>query len=222
MSSTTPLILASASPRRRELLSYLGIGFTVLPANVDESIPETIDDSVAFARELAARKARWIAARHPAAAVLAADTIVVSESRILGKPADATEARTILQGLRNRPHEVTTALALAHGENLWQEHATSHVYMRDYQDQEIDAYIAGGDPFDKAGSYAIQDRHFKPVKRYEGCYCNVVGLPLVLAQRVLERASLTILDLNPPALPPECRLCPIQDPSNISNPMIQP
>lgn len=220
MSSPTPLILASASPRRRELLAYLGIAFTVLPAEIDESVPETLDDPIAFARRLAETKGRAIASRHPRVAVLAADTIVVVDGKILDKPVDTDAARNTLQTLRNRPHEVTTAVALAYDSNVWVDHATTSVFMRDYSDEDIASYIASGDPFDKAGSYAIQDRRFRPVDRCEGCYCNVVGLPLVLTQRLLEEASLTVLDLNPPDLPPECHPCPLSSPENTSNPLI--
>ncbi|TVR77513.1 MAG: septum formation protein Maf [Sphaerobacteraceae bacterium] len=220
MSTPTPLILASASPRRRELLAYLGVAFTVLPAEIDESVPESMDDPVAFARHLAETKASAIARRHRRAAVLAADTIVVADGRILDKPADAEAARNTLRTLRNRPHEVTTAVALAYESNVWVDHATTCIFMRDYTDEEIASYIASGDPFDKAGSYAIQDRRFHPVDRCEGCYCNVVGLPIVLTQRLMEEASLTVLDLNPPDLPPECYPCPLSEPANISNPLI--
>lgn len=222
MTSRTPLILASASPRRRELLSFLGLAFTVLPADVDESIPEAMDDPARFARSLAERKARSISERYPRTAVLAADTIVVHDGRILGKPADPAEARQTLHQLRNRPHEVTTAIALAHGDKVWTDHATTNVFMRDYTDEEIERYIASGDPFDKAGSYAIQDPRFRPVDRCEGCYCNVVGLPIVLTQRLLQEASVTVVDLSPPDLPPECHPCPLSQPENVSNPLMEP
>jgi septum formation protein len=222
MNSAIPLILASASPRRRELLAYLGLAFSVLPADVDESQPERVDDPSTFARGLAERKARSIADRYPHTAVLAADTIVVADGQILGKPVDEAEARETLGRLRNSPHEVTTAVALAHNSHLWIDHATTSVVMRDYSDEEIAAYIATGDPFDKAGSYAIQDVKFRPVNRCEGCYCNVVGLPIVLTKRLIQEASLTVLDLNPPDLPPECQPCPLSEPDNISNPLIAP
>jgi septum formation protein len=220
MSSATPLILASASPRRRELLAYLGVAFTVLPAEIDETVPDSVDDPIAFARHLAETKAKAIASRHPRVAVLAADTIVVADGEILDKPVDAEAAREILSKLRNRAHEVTTAVALAYDSMVWVNHATTSVFMRDYTDEEIIEYISSGDPYDKAGSYAIQDRRFRPVDRCEGCYCNVVGLPIVLTQRLLEEASLSVLDLNPPDLPPECHPCPLSEPANISNPLI--
>ncbi len=222
MISATPLILASASPRRRELLSFLGVAFTVLPAKVDETVPDSVDDPAAFAQSLAERKALDIVGRYPNSAVLAADTIVVHDGQILGKPANADEATRTLGQLRNRPHTVTTAVALAHRDHLWSDHATTSVLMRDYSDEEIERYVASGDPFDKAGSYAIQDQRFRPVDRCEGCYCNVVGLPIVLTQRMLRDASLSILDLSPPDLPPECHPCPLSEPDNVSNPLIAP
>jgi MAF protein len=222
MSSATPLILASSSPRRRELLAYLGVAFTVLPADIDETIPDVIDDPETFARSLAERKALTVAERHPSAAVLAADTIVTCDGAVLGKPEDDAEALQTLQTLRDRAHQVTTAIALAHGSQVWLDHATTRVTMRDYSDEEIKDYISSGDPFDKAGSYAIQDARFRPVDRCDGCYCNVVGLPIVLTQRVLSEASLSILNLNPPDLPPECEPCPLFEPSNRSNPLLSP
>jgi septum formation protein len=221
MSSATPLILASASPRRRELLAHLGHAFTVLPAEVDETTPEYTEDPVAFARDLAVSKARHVAGRHPGTAVLAADTIVVIDGTILGKPADAAEALATLQKLRGRPHEVTTAVALAIGSEVWVDHATTNVVMRDYSDEEISDYIATGNPFDKAGSYAIQDRRFSPVSRCEGCYCNVVGLPIILTQQLLEEADLATIDLNVPSLPPECQLCPLVEPRVVANSLIE-
>lgn len=204
MNSPAPLILASASPRRRELLANLGVEFSVLPADIDETPPDTIDDPAAFARELAETKARHVAGGHSGAAVLAADTIVVFDNQILGKPVDVADAKATLQQLRNRPHEVTTAIALACGSTVRVDHATTGIVMRDYSDKEIDAYIASGDPFDKAGSYAIQHEQFRPVERYEGCYCNVVGLPIILTRQMLQEPGLSTTDL-----PADCRTCPV-------------
>jgi septum formation protein len=220
MSSAIPLILASASPRRRELLSYLGVAFTVLPADIDESTPADVMNPVEMAQTLAETKARHIAGRHPQAAVLGADTIVVLNGEILGKPLDRAEATQTLQCLRGRAHQVITGVSLAYGDWAWNGHAVTDVFMRDYTDEEIADYIASGDPFDKAGSYAIQDRRFRPVKRCEGCYCNVVGLPIVLTQHLLQDANLTVLGLNPPNLPPECQLCPLANPNKVSTPAI--
>jgi septum formation protein len=218
MSSAVPLILASASPRRRELLSHLGVAFTVLPADVDESIPTDITNPAEIAQTLAEAKARQIARRYPRAAVLGADTIVVLDRELLGKPLDRVEATQTLQALRSRVHQVITGVSLAYGDRTWNGHTVTDVFMRDYTDEEISDYIASGDPFDKAGSYAIQNRRFGPVERCDGCYCNVVGLPIVLTQRLLQDANLTVLGLNPPNLPPECQLCPLANPNKVSTP----
>jgi septum formation protein len=220
MRSVVPLILASASPRRRELLSFLGVAFTVLPADVDESIPIDATELVEIAQILSEKKARHIADRYPQAAVLGADTIVVLDGQLLGKPQDHAEATSTLQALRGRAHQVITGVSLAYGDKTWNRYAVTDVVMRDYTDEEIADYVASGDPFDKAGSYAIQDRRFRPVDHCEGCYCNVVGLPIVLTQRLFEEASVSVLGLTVPDLPPECHPCPLSNPKNISNPAL--
>lgn len=209
MTADTSLILASASPRRRELLARLGVYFTVEPSSVEEPDPERVPNPDAYARELAEAKARDIAARYPDSTVLAADTIVVLEGRMLGKPADVDQARSTLESLRNRAHQVTTGVAVVNGNDLRAEHVTSDVVMRDYTDREISAYIESGDPFDKAGSYAIQDQTFRPVERLEGCYCNVVGLPLILAYRMLREAGVEVPELCETEFPNECQTCPL-------------
>ena len=118
--------------------------------------------------------------------VLAADTVVVLDGAILNKPADAVEARTMLSALRGRPHRVLTGLALARGgEVAWSSVAETVVTMRAYADDEVTAYIASGRPLDKAGAYGIQDADFRPVERIDGCYTNVVGLPLCEVRRAL-------------------------------------
>lgn len=214
MTGTPWLILASASPRRRELLGCLGVEFSVVPAEIDETEPEVVDNPVAFAESLARTKAREVGAQHSGSVVLAADTIVVMDGRILGKPADATEARRTLESLRGRTHQVTTAIALTRGSNESAEHVTTDVVMRDYSDQQIVDYIASGDPFDKAGSYAIQDQRFHPVERCAGCYCNVVGLPILLVHPMLQRAGVDLPALKLLNLPPECRICPLSETHN--------
>jgi MAF protein len=183
------LVLASASPRRRELLSALGYDFEVVPSSVDEAAftrtrPERL------ARALAAAKARDVAAMHPDATVLAADTVVVQRGVLLAKPADAEEARRMLERLRARPHRVITGVCVvAPGMRTSVTHETTRVVLRDYAAAEVEASIARGDPFDKAGGYAIQDPVLRPVAAYEGCYCNVVGLSLWRALRLLREAG---------------------------------
>ena len=198
-----PLILASASPRRRQLLAALGIPFAVDVADIDESRLGA-ESPEAHVRRLAEEKARAVAARRRQDVILAADTIVVHQGRILGKPRDAAHARAMLQSLRSEPHQVITAVAVALPEG--ESHAKAQgaqrktgvfsdldiatVVMRQYSGAEIDAYIASGDPFDKAGAYAIQNAAFAPVARLEGCYAGVMGLPLALTARLLTAAGL--------------------------------
>jgi len=184
------LILASSSPRRRQLLAALGIPFIIDVADIDES--RLGDESPrAHVRRLAETKARTVAVRHPQDVVLAADTIVVLDGRILGKPGSPDEARAMLQALRGRGHQVITAVAVAHAGDVSSDLDISTVVMRPYTDAEMDAYIASGDPMDKAGAYAIQHPGFQPVARLDGCFAGVMGLPLALTARLLSDAGLT-------------------------------
>ncbi len=184
----TRLILASGSPRRRELLASLGVDFTVIKSDIDETqhLGEAPYD---YVRRLSLEKAAAVAAKLESAGhvvlaadtvvILAADTLGVTESgEVLGKPADADEARAILRRLRGRTHVVCTALTVRAPDQTLTALTRTTVLMRDYTDAEIDAYIATGDPFDKAGAYAIQHETFRPVARIDGSYTNVVGLPL--------------------------------------------
>lgn len=187
-----PLILASGSPRRRELLGSLGIPFTVVQSDIDET-PRPDETPLEYVRRLSCEKARAVAERlPPPVKVLAADTVVILDGEILGKPADADEARDMLRRLRGRAHTVCTALTLlqtrADAPPLeWTELTQTRVLMRAYTDDEIEAYIATGDPFDKAGGYAIQHAGFAPVAGIEGSRTNVIGLPLETLQTMLTR-----------------------------------
>jgi MAF protein len=200
------LILASASPRRRDLLSRLGVTFEVIPANVDEDAPEQTPRAEQVGRRLARSKAEAVAASYREAVVLAADTIVVYRGRLLAKPGDAAEARAMLATLRGRSHRVITGVAVARGRRVAVSHVTTRVQMRDYADDEIERYIERGEPFDKAGGYAIQDPEFRPVDRYDACYCNVVGLPLAPVIAMLRKAGVAI---HPTTLPHACQFCPL-------------
>ncbi len=183
------LILASASPRRRELLALLGAPFRVEIADIDERrLGE--ESPEAHVRRLAEEKARTVARRHRNEVILAADTIVLFEGRILGKPQSAEEAWQMLRALRGKRHEVITAVALWFADRLRSEIDRSVVLMRSYSDDEIAAYIASGDPMDKAGAYAIQSPQFRPVARLEGCFAGVMGLPLALVARLLGEAGI--------------------------------
>jgi MAF protein len=194
MTPTNRLVLASASPRRRQILGVLGIPFEAIDVGVDESqLPG--EAPVALAQRLAITKAQIGAARYPGAFVLGADTVVELHGQSLGKPASAAEAVEMLVRLRGRGHHVVTAVALAtqterFGVSVSSRLATTEVWMRDYSDQEIRDYVASGDPFDKAGSYAIQHARFRPVERISGCFLNVVGLPLPEVGELLREAGL--------------------------------
>ncbi len=195
------IVLASASPRRRELLPALGVAFEVIPADIDESVDD--DDATRLARDLARRKARAVAADRPADTVIGADTIVVLDGRQLGKPADAAEARAMLDALRGRTHYVVTGVAVVGDGGEATEAVTTAVTMRDYSDDEVARYIARGEPFDKAGAYAVQDPEFAPAAAVEGCRCAVIGLPLWTLRRLLLGAG---VEAGPPELP-DCLGC---------------
>ena len=203
------LILASASPRRSELLARLGIPFEVRPVSVIEDVDSTKPAIVAS--RLARMKAEAARLADAEAPVLAADTVVVHEGAILGKPRDAAEAREMLRRLRGQSHRVITAVAVIPrgGRAALLRHPETEVTMRRYTDEEIAASIARGDPFDKAGAYAIQDPLLRPVGRYQGCYCNVVGLPLWTTVEMLRRAGLDIT-VTADSLLPQCVACPLR------------
>ena len=205
---TPRLILASASPRRRELIGRLGLDVTVQPANIDETVPTVTDRAERVARRLAREKAMAVLGDRRIGHVLAADTIVVFQGRLLGKPETADEARRTLSELRGKWHRVITAVALAAGRRPRVTHAVTRVQMRDYTEADIEAYIERGEPFDKAGSYAIQDPIFKPVERYDGCYCNVVGLPLARVIDLTNAAGIASEE-GCHDLPAECATCPL-------------
>ncbi len=189
--SMPEVILASQSPRRRALLAALGLTFTADAADVDET-PIPGETPEVLVCRLCRSKAQAVAARHPAALVLAADTIVVLDGEVLGKPADAIEATAMLRRLRGRPHTVLTALALAYDGRLSTRLSISQLIMRNYSDAEIAAYIASGDPLDKAGAYAIQHPQFAPVAAWQGCYPGVMGLPLRSVCDLLAEAGIAV------------------------------
>jgi septum formation protein len=193
-------ILASGSPRRRQLLEALGIRFIVIKPEIDEA-QRPGEAPIDYVRRLSVEKCAAASdravAEHPQIAggstnviTLAADTIVIHAGEVLGKPADAAEARAMLRRLRGQAHTVCTALTVrctSGSDPLVQrtDHACTTVIMRSYSDDEIEAYIATGDPFDKAGGYAIQHEEFRPAAAVEGSRSNVVGLPLELLSDLL-------------------------------------
>ncbi len=197
------LLLASQSPRRRKLLSLNGWSFVAAPAEVDER-PLSAEKPHEYVMRLARAKARAAAPQgHEGWLVVGADTAVVDGGAILGKPPDPAQARRMLRRLRGRTHQVLTALAaLRVGDGSMQDDlCVTEVAMRRYSEAELLAYVATGDPLDKAGGYAIQHAGFRPVADLRGCYTNVVGLPLCRVARLLEVLGLSA----PSALPASCR-----------------
>lgn len=186
------LILASNSPRRRQLLTLGGWVFQVQAAEIDESVRPG-ETPRAYVERLAHEKVNAAAMRAPADSILVgSDTTVVIEGQILGKPADAAEARAMLTRLRGRVHQVFTGIAILNrrdGRRL-SEVVCTDVPMRQYSDEEMERYIRSGDPLDKAGAYGIQHPQFQPVERMEGCYASVMGLPLCSLARLLAQVGL--------------------------------
>jgi septum formation protein len=183
-----PLILASASPRRRELLAQAGFSFEVIPTDVPE-VRKPGENPIRFVTRLAREKAEAVAATHavaPDTLVLGADTIVVVDEQVLGKPQDAADAGRMLRLLSGQTHQVITGVCLARGRERQRAAEVTFVRFVTLSDQEIDGYIATGEPLDKAGAYAIQGRAGRWVPRIHGCYFNVVGLPLALVSSMIE------------------------------------
>jgi septum formation protein len=190
--SQSTFLLASNSPRRRELLSLTGWRFTILPAQVDET-PHEGEDPAVYVIRLAESKAQAVTSMaEPGMVILAADTIVLDAGEMLGKPGDTIEAASMLRRLRGHAHQVLTALSVCDpAENrLVKDLCTSDVPMRLYTDQEIATYVASGDPLDKAGAYAIQNAGFHPVSSFKDCYASVMGLPLCHLVRSLRKLGI--------------------------------
>lgn len=178
------LILASASPRRQELLRLITEDFTVCPADADETLPQGLDIAQKI-ETLAARKAEAVFAQNPQAAVLGADTMVVVDGAPLGKPVDADDAARMLRLLSGRAHEVITGVAVLTPQGRRVSHRTTRVHFRALSEEEIARYVATGEPLDKAGAYGIQGKGALLIPGIEGDYFNVVGLPVELAFTLL-------------------------------------
>jgi septum formation protein len=180
-----PLVLASASPRRQELLRNAGISFSVHPANIDE-IQHAGEDAAIFAERMARDKARAVRALFPDSLVLGADTIVVAGDQILGKPSDAEDAARMLGLLSDRQHFVITGVCLIGTDFEDVRSEKTAVHFTALTDAEIRSYVATGEPMDKAGAYAIQGHASRWISKIEGDYFNVVGLPVDLVLRMLQ------------------------------------
>lgn len=188
--NNSTLILASSSPRRQELLRQAGIAFQVHAAHINED-QMAGEDARAYAMRLAREKAQAVAAYYPRSYVLGADTIVVVNGEVLGKPKDHADAQRMLRLLSARGHEVTTAVSLiAPDARLETRACTTKVYFRELTEDEIQQYVASGEPMDKAGAYAIQGGASRWTDRIEGEWSNVVGLPLSLVTDLLRTNGL--------------------------------
>ena len=210
----TDIVLASNSPRRRELLALTQWNFTVSVADIDETTREN-ESPAEYVLRLAETKARAIVSRmETGRIVLAADTTVVNGRDILGKPGSDAEALAMLTQLRGRIHQVYTGIALLRASDgfLLTDLCVTEVPMRKYSDEEMRAYIATRDPFDKAGAYAIQHAEFHPVENLRGCFASVMGLPLCHVTRLLRK-----MDVHPNAdVPANCQKhleyeCPVYE-----------
>ena len=190
LESESMLVLASASPRRQELLRNAGIEFVVHPAHVPE-VPQKNESPKAYAERLACEKAQAVSRQRPGDVVLGADTVVIVDSAILEKPADAADAARMLRMLSGREHSVTTGVCLVGSgfEDVRSE--TTQVTFSPLSGDDIDFYVASGEPMDKAGAYAIQGIASRWISRIEGDYSNVVGLPVSLVYRMLREYDST-------------------------------
>lgn len=189
------LVLASGSPRRRELLAVLGVPFIVRESNVPEVFSPTLtpaENAMSLARQKAEAVARELSYD---AAVIGADTIVVLEGEIFGKPQDAEDARRMLRFLSGKTHEVITGLCVTDGQRqTLMAYERTEVTFADLSENEITAYLATGEPLDKAGAYGIQGPAAAFISRICGCYFNVVGLPLYRLTRMLRAFGMTVLE----------------------------
>jgi MAF protein len=203
---TLKIILASGSPRRQQFLRELELPFVVQVANIDET-PQPAEPPIDLALRLATSKARAVAARLDTTehdyVIIAADTVVALGQELLGKPVDDADATAMLTALRDRPHEVHTGISVLRWPDGEQQSCvnTTQVQMRDYSDAEIAAYVATGDPLDKAGGYAIQHPDFAPVCALRGCMAGVIGLPLGDLRTLLATVGVEVTA----AIPPVCR-----------------
>ena len=215
-SPATPrrLVLASTSPRRRELIQALDIAVTLAGSDREEDAPRAGETPQHYVSRLSLQKALDVASDHEGALLLGADTAVVIDGHILGKPPDNDEAIRMLAMLRGRVHTVMTGVALLDsrsGRHLQLTRGTD-VRIREYSDAEVAAYMASGDHWDKAGAYAVQDQGFAPAKEVLGCYLNAMGFPLCEVAGLLGEMGM-VARLKPGwRLPDQCQDCSLREP----------
>ena len=189
-SSRIPVILASQSPRRIELLNTVIKNFQVVPSKVDEVCDIDLSPEE-NAMLLGRKKATWVAKHHPHNLVIGADTMVVLENKIIGKPTDAENACQILKQLSGQEHKVITGVAVVHSK-IFSAVSISHVRIKVLNTREINSYVESGEPMDKAGAYAIQGEGSFLIKSYSGSYSNIVGLPMGLLKDLLQKLNFSI------------------------------
>lgn len=182
------VVLASQSPRRRDLLSLIGVRHSIRPADINES-PLPDEDPVSCVERLARAKAERVAVDEPNALVIGADTVVVADDRILTKPQDRDDARRMLLALQGRVHRVLTAVCVTRGADIASGVEAVNVWFRPLSEADVDGYIATGEPMDKAGAYGIQGYGATIVERIEGDFFAVMGLPLVLLTRLMRQVG---------------------------------
>jgi len=187
------IILASASPRRQELLKQVGCDFTVIISDIIEDNNQNLDPGQ-LAMSLASEKAFSVSSKvNRDDVVIGADTIVVLDGQVYGKPMDKKDAKQILMKLSGKEHQVITGIAITRAEEIWTDYVSTTVRIASITDQQIDNYIATGEPMDKAGAYAIQGIGALIVEEIKGCYTNVVGLPLNRLSDLLKKAGVNLL-----------------------------
>jgi septum formation protein len=220
MTDRPKIVLASGSKRRRELIQVFDASIDVIPSAVDEREPLVGEAPDAYILEMALSKSQDVAKSAGSnSIVIGADTAVVLNGRILGKPVDAADARWMLFQLRGRAHRVLTGITVIRKGSTAKASSvkSSDVFMRNYSDTEADAYITSGEPFDKAGSYAIQDPGFAPVERLDGCYLNVVGFPMCEVTRLLEEVGVKVSLRDDWSAPERCPVsCPVRTGSKMA------
>ena len=193
-------------------MSGLGVTLKVVPHAVLEDM-EPGEEPRVLVERLALAKARSVAGSQPSGLVVGADSVVVVDGEVLGKPADAAQAREMLGRLRGRRHEVVTGVAVVDPADDRAQTASqvSGVTMRQYSADEMEAYVASGEPMDKAAAYGVQDRVFRPASSVEGCYTNVMGIPLCLTVDLLRDAGYALDPARRVRVPGECDPCPLRD-----------
>ena len=185
-----PVILASQSPRRIELLKTVIKNFRIVPSKIDEVCDINLspeENAILLGR----KKAAWVAKEHPHNLVIGADTMVVLENKIIGKPTDAENARQILRQLSGQEHKVITGVAVVHLK-IFSAVSISHVRIKALTQNEINSYVESGEPMDKAGAYAIQGEGSFLVESYSGSYSNIIGLPMDLLKDLLQKLNFSI------------------------------